>query len=290
MDYKIKYLKYKSKYLELKKQIGASNSPTKHTRKENREIAAENRKKEREFMENYRKSHPEEESSFLNTISTLFNINKKNDINPTEILKEKDAKEKKDAEQDAIDNEKDVNKMLTRIKNIEKVPIEDGKLKYTYNGYPYNNDYGTSNINKLKEVTIPESITYIENNAFTHNLLTEINIPKSIQWIGQLAFAFNKLKSVNIPDSVKHIHDNAFANNNLESVTIPNSVTYIGRNAFANNNLTSVIIPKSVIIIEHGVFNNNPNLKTITISDDLKITNYKYFTDSKTPVEISIIK
>ena len=278
MDYKNKYLKYKSKYLELKKQIGA-----KKTREENRILTLENRAKEKKFLEEYRRSNPEKKSSFLDSL----NIFKKDDINPTEILKEKDEDEdeKKDAEQDDIDNEKDVNKMLTRIKDITKLPIIDGKLEYNSNRY--NNDYGIPDNKKLTEVTIPQSITYIENNAFTHNLLTSINIPSSITWIGKLAFAFNKLESVNIPDSVKHIHEYAFANNNLKSVTIPKSVTYIGEYAFANNNnLTSVTILNSVRHIGYRVFDKSP-ISKITIPANFPIEKYAYlFTDSILPTNI----
>jgi hypothetical protein len=191
MDYKIKYLKYKSKYLELKnQQIGGNISDTKN------------------------------EKSLFSGFLNFFTNDKK--TKEEEIEKRKEEMIKRGEE------------TKNRLAKLERSKPVNGYLEY--NGHQYN-DYGLTN------VTIPPSITYIENMAFHNNKLTSIIIPNSVKWIGVLAFYKNQLKSVIIPNSVTYIGEGAFAENQLTSITIPRSVTYIGKGAFAiNRQLKSVDI------------------------------------------------
>ena len=81
------------------------------------------------------------------------------------------------------------------------------------------------------------NVIAIGKNAFffdyyEDNKLTYVTIPNSVTYIGDSAFSFNKLTSVVIPNSVTYIGNWAFFFNELTSVVIPNSVTYIGNSAF----------------------------------------------------------
>ena len=93
---------------------------------------------------------------------------------------------------------------------------------------------------QLASVTIPDSVTHIEPEAFADNQLISISIPNRVTHIGRAAFAGNQLTSVSIPNSVTYIGRHAFAENQLNRVTIPNSVTTIGGWAFRDNQLISV--------------------------------------------------
>ena len=118
--------------------------------------------------------------------------------------------------------------------------------------------------NQLTSVIIPNTVTYL--SGFNNNQLTSITIPDSVTTIGDTAFSGNQLTSITIPDSVTTIEDAAFSGNQLTSITIPDSVTTIGISAFANNQLTSVIIPNTVTYLSG--FNNN-QLTSITIPDSV---------------------
>ena len=129
-------------------------------------------------------------------------------------------------------------------------------------------DIGAFSNNQLITVTIPNSVTSIDRSAFSNNQLTSVTIPNSVTIIGESAFYNNQLTSVAIPNSVTSIGNYAFTNNQLTSVTIPNSVTSISILAFAENQLTSVTIPNSVTSIGAYAFRNN-QLTSVTIPNSV---------------------
>ena len=133
----------------------------------------------------------------------------------------------------------------------------------------------------LISVTIPNSVTYIDDNAFEFcRNLTSVTIPNSVTIIGEEAFSnCTSLTSVTIPDSVKYIRDYTFRDcTSLTSVTIPNSVTSIGTGVFRDcTSLTGVKIPNSVRSIGWSTFSNCISLESITIPDSVtSIGNYAF--------------
>jgi len=154
-----------------------------------------------------------------------------------------------------------------RLKNISRMQLPDSLIFINENAF-----YG----NQLTSVTIPNSVVYIGNNAFHNNKLTSVTIGNSVTYIGYQAFYDNQLTDVTIPNSVTYIGGEAFSNNKLTSVTIGNSVTYIGGEAFSNNynsgKLTSIIIPNSVTYIGGHAFSGNP-LTSVTFQGTISKDN-----------------
>ena len=124
-----------------------------------------------------------------------------------------------------------------------------------------------------KNTTIPNSVTFIGNNAFGGcSGLTSVTIPNSVYSIGVSAFAdCSGLTSIVIPNSVTSIGSSAFSGcSGLTSVTIPNSVTFIGNNAFRGcSGLTSVSIPNSVTSIDDCAFSSCSGLTSVTIGNSV---------------------
>ena len=213
--------------------------------------------------------------------------------------------------------------------NLTAINVDSGNTHYSsIDGVLYN--YAQDTLIRCPEakssVNIPNSVTYIRNNAFSHcNNLTSVSIPNSVKSIGEMAFSdcsnltainvdsgnthyssidgilYNYAQdtlircpraksSVTIPNKVTYIRNNAFyACNNLTSVSIPNSVTHIGENAFSNcSNLTSVSIPNSVTHIGDWAFSGCISLTSITIPNSVKSIGERAFSPCSNLTAINV--
>ena len=100
------------------------------------------------------------------------------------------------------------------------------------------------------DVVIPSSVVYQGNTYSVTSIgswafafcddLTSVTIPNSVTYIGDDAFQECSLTSITIPNSVTDIRFEAFRNCGLTSVTIPSSVRSIGYGAFFGCNLTTI--------------------------------------------------
>ena len=125
----------------------------------------------------------------------------------------------------------------------------------------------------LYSVTIPNSIVYIGENAFTGcNNLDEVHISDLSAWcnidfegVSNPLYAFGNpclildgeiVYDLVIPNDVKEIKQLAFHGYGfLKTLNIPSSVTTIGKEAFQScTGLTSITIPKTVTKIEEAAF------------------------------------
>ena len=178
--------------------------------------------------------------------------------------------------------------------SLEKVYIEYG-LKYLHsvrtNGYTQKDYTGTfSGCRSLKEVYIPDSVTFIGEKAFSGcTSLCQITIPDSVTKIGGGAFSgCSSLTTINLGNSITELNDATYFSTNLmgshklysmgffegctslKSITIPNSITYIGNDTFANcTSLKEVLIPNSVTSMGKGVFYGCSSLETIQLSNNI---------------------
>ena len=139
----------------------------------------------------------------------------------------------------------------------------------------------------LTSITIPKSVTRIEDNAFIRCIGLQKVIVKDIaSWCNisftdansnPLTYAHHLYKynteitDLIIPESVTSIGSCAFSGcSGLTSVTIPNSVTRIGDEAFSDcSGLTSVTIPNSVTSIGDLAFYGCSSLTSITIGNSV---------------------
>lgn len=152
--------------------------------------------------------------------------------------------------------------------------IAEAYILPEYNGKPvtiiFARAFANSNITR---VTIPDSVTTIENEAFYNcDNLVSATTGNGVTSIGDEAFRdCDKLKNMTIGNGVTMIGKNAFSEcDNLTSVIIPDSVTTIDDYAFWYcKSLTNVAMGNSVTHIGNKAFGECKNLTNITVPDSI---------------------
>ena len=117
------------------------------------------------------------------------------------------------------------------------------------------------NCSQLKIITIPQSVTMIEDNAFSGcSELSEIAIPKEVTYIGSGAFfGCEKIKQLIIPDLVEEIAGVAFA---------------------GCKQLETIKIGKGIRKMDCTVFQNCVELKNVYVySEIVPVFNFPYFVE-----------
>jgi hypothetical protein len=125
-------------------------------------------------------------------------------------------------------------------------------------------EQGAFENNALTSLTLPSSLTTIESFAFKDNQLTSLTIPDGVTTVGQSAFEANVLTNLNLPSSLTTIGSFAFMHNELASLTLPDGVTTVEQSAFEANVLTNLNLPSSLTTIGSSSFKNN-QLASLTL-------------------------
>ena len=137
------------------------------------------------------------------------------------------------------------------------------------------------NLYRVKEYTVPEGVTEIQEKAFYEcKSLTSITIPDGVTEIGDNAFTFcENLTSVSIPDSVTRIGYGTFSYcNNLREITLPEGIVTLDVHAFSHcTNLSSINLPNSLTEIGDYAFYNDSSLESITIPKSVTYIGEKAF-------------
>lgn len=141
--------------------------------------------------------------------------------------------------------------------DVEKIVFKSGITKL--------GSYSFSNFKKLKSVSLPDSVTYLEAGAFSDcSALSTIILPNKLKKISYYAFyCCQKLKQIEIPASVRTVGSNAFSNTGLTSIEVPTTVKNLGSRVFSGcENLKSVQYGLSKI--PSGTFDDCHKLNKIT--------------------------
>lgn len=135
------------------------------------------------------------------------------------------------------------------------------------------------NGNLLTDLTVPDSITSINNYTFSGcTSITSVTLPNCITKICDDAFSFcDNLEKVEFGHELKSIGNYAFAYTSLKNITIPDSVTYIGDYAFSCCSLESIVIPDSLTSVNDYAFSYCNKLKTVIIPDSVTKIGYSAF-------------
>jgi uncharacterized repeat protein (TIGR02543 family) len=161
------------------------------------------------------------------------------------------------------------------------------KIPETIDGYKVTGIGGQAfyNQEKIYNVEIPETVTYLGSMMIRGTAVSSITIPKSVSdcgvnnsgsnyYLGPLAGA-SYLTAVTIEDGMEKIPDYLCSSQSLSSyitsVNIPSSVTSIGNRAFCGcDKLVNAEMPDTVTSIGENVYSQSTKLKSIKLSSTLK--------------------
>ncbi len=142
----------------------------------------------------------------------------------------------------------------------------------------------------LQEVSLPDTVTEINNKAFSLSGVTSLNLPDGLTLIDSMFIDCKELQEVSLPDSVTELPESIFKGcerltsinwpkggltkigqeafyscKDLQEVRLPDTVTEIGSRAFRECGLTSITLPESLKKTGEEVFLACHELKKATV-------------------------
>jgi hypothetical protein len=121
---------------------------------------------------------------------------------------------------------------------------------------------------------IPNTVNNIVAYAFADShALTNVSIPNSVTTISNDAFENSGIFAAIIPDSVTNLgYDAFFSCTNLISATIPNTITNLAYGMFGGCvNLRDVTLPQGLVEIGNSAFEGCASLREINLPDGLTL-------------------
>lgn len=148
---------------------------------------------------------------------------------------------------------------------LKKVTLNSGLKTIKSNAF--------SNDDALDEVSFPDGLASIEGSAFSSCALKEVKLPNSVTYLGHYVFNNNRLLTdFDLGTGVDYIPSYCFSGcNSLTTVDIPDNITKIGKGAFSYcMGITEVNIPTSVKSVYSLAFAFCTALESIEIPDNVE--------------------
>ena len=124
------------------------------------------------------------------------------------------------------------------------------------------------------EVTLPDSVTVIEEGAFRScSSLRSVENGRGLETIGDRAFAYcNSLVQVNLPEGLRSIGESAFYGTNLQNVQLPSTLGSIGASAFSvHEGFGEIVLPENLTSLGRNAFSTDVYKGEMFLQDTLRI-------------------
>lgn len=129
----------------------------------------------------------------------------------------------------------------------------------------------------IEQVTLPNSLMYIGEQAFAYNNISAVTIPGSVKFMGKRCFN-GILKTLVVEEGVRRIDDAAFDScGALTKISLPSTLVGIGKDAFGSlwtygdaRGTLNLVIPDSVTEIGERAFASGNLLGSVKLGAGLQ--------------------
>lgn len=147
--------------------------------------------------------------------------------------------------------------------------------------------FAFSNTQSLSALSLPESVTIIEDGAFQSSMLASVNIPPACKEIGASAFAGAKLTSVDL-SKVERLGRDVFSKTPLQGTINLSKLSIIPSGAFQKSTISEIVFASNLKTIESSAFLDCDNLKSISLPDGIEDVGSKAFYDCNKLTDINL--
>ena len=129
----------------------------------------------------------------------------------------------------------------------------------------------------LLSISFPQGITRISKRVCSDCLsLCEVSLPDTVETIEENAFSTTDISNIVLPKGLKQIKEKAFYYSELNDIDLPVGVKFVGIQAFAKNQfMRKVSLPNDIDFLDKSAFNDS-QIEEIEIKTDGETKNYKF--------------
>lgn len=174
--------------------------------------------------------------------------------------------------------------------DIAEITVDVSNINYLFKNGCLISVRDNKLIKGLADCVIPQGISVIGCGAFENcTLLTQLTIPESVTAIEDLAFCNTSLTEITLPDGVTVINYGLFKEcENLSSISLGGYISKIEASAFYLSGIKKITLPDSVKEISIGAFQSCYNLSEVNLGRGIKSISTWAFGDCTALEEIII--
>lgn len=124
----------------------------------------------------------------------------------------------------------------------------------------------------LTTIELPDTLQFIDSEAFFGAGITSIQLPSSLKGLGYAAFSESALTSIHLPENLVYVDEMVFEGSMISEVTfdLGFKLTYLAYGMFSNTPLSAINIPSSIVRIGEAAFEGSA-LASINFGENPRI-------------------